>query len=63
MEHSEAIELQACARYVLGELSYALREEYEEHCFGCPECMKDLIAAATFVDAARQVFREEEHKR
>src|SRR5437899_3751029 len=31
MDHSEAVRMQAAARYVLGELSPVLREEYEKH--------------------------------
>ena len=59
MDHNEALQLQAAEKYVLGELSYALREQYEEHCCECLECMKDLIAAATFVNTARHMCREE----
>src|SRR5258705_4583601 len=59
MDHNEAIQLQAAVKYVLGELSPVQREEYEEHYFDCSECASDLKAAATFVDAAREVLRQE----
>src|SRR5258708_712476 len=59
MDHNEAIQLQAAVKYVLGELSPVQREEYEEHYFACSECASDLKAAATFVDAAREVLRQE----
>ena len=59
MDHSEALRLQAAEKYVLGELSPELREEYEEHYFECEECMADVKAAAAFVDGARELFREE----
>src|SRR5258706_3927517 len=59
MDHDEAIQLQAAVKYVLGELSPVQREEYEEHYFDCAECASDLKAAATFVDAAREVLRQE----
>jgi len=59
MDHDEAIQLQAAVKYVLGELSPVQREEYEEHYFDCSECASDLKAAATFVDAAREVLRQE----
>jgi hypothetical protein len=59
MNHNEAIELQAAAKYVLGELSPVQREEYEDHYIDCPECAKDVHAAAAFADATREVFRQE----
>ena len=59
MDHNEAIQLQAAVKYVLGELSQAQREEYEEHYFDCAECALDLKALATFADTAREVLRQE----
>jgi Putative zinc-finger len=59
MDHSEAIQLQAAVKYVLGELSLVQREEYEEHYFDCAECAIDLKAAAAFVDTTREVLRQE----
>src|ERR1700688_2973376 len=59
MDHSEALKLQAAEKYVLGELSSALRDEYEEHYFDCRECAADLKAAAAFADASRAQFRSE----
>jgi hypothetical protein len=58
MDHSEAIRLQAAEKYVLGEVSPAQREEYEEHCFDCADCALDLQAMAAFVDNAREVLRQ-----
>lgn len=59
MDHSEATRLQAAEKYVLGELSPAQREEYEEHCFDCADCALDLKAMAAFADNARDVLRQE----
>lgn len=59
MDHSEALKLQAAEKYVLGELSPALRDEYEEHYFDCQECAADLKAATAFADASRAQFRSE----
>lgn len=59
MNHNEAVQLQAAAKYVLGELSQVQREEYEEHYFDCGECAVDLKAAAAFVDTSRDVFRRD----
>src|ERR1700686_5265058 len=59
MDHSEALKLQAAEKYVLGELSPASRDEYEDHYFDCQECAADLKAAAAFADASRAQFRSE----
>ena len=58
MNHSEVVDSQALAKYLLGELSPELREEYEEHFFSCPECSLELSAAAEFLTASRQILRE-----
>ena len=57
MDHNEALQLQAAEKYVLGELPPPLRDEFEEHFFGCQECALDVKAAAGFVDNARHVWR------
>ena len=62
MNHDHALELQAAEKYVLGELPQAQREEYEEHYFDCPECASDVKALAAFVDAAREVLRQDAEK-
>jgi hypothetical protein len=59
MNHNEAVEIQAAAKYVLCELSPVQREEYEDHYIDCPECAKDVHAAAAFADTTREVFRQE----
>ena len=59
MNHNEAKQLQAAEKYLLGELSLAQREEYEEHYFDCTECALDLKAMAVFADNAREVLRQE----
>jgi Putative zinc-finger len=59
MDHSEALRLQAAEKYILGELSPKLREEYEEHYFECEECASDVRAVAVFGDGARELFRKE----
>jgi hypothetical protein len=56
MEHSEAVQLGAAERYLLGELSPGLRDEFEEHFFGCLECAQEVRAGATFIDGAREVL-------
>lgn len=59
MDHNQAVELQLAVKYVLGELPPVQRDEYEDHYMDCPECAKDVRAAAAFADTAREVFREE----
>lgn len=63
MNHSEALQLQAAEKYILGELSPELREEYEEHYFECEECASDVKAAGAFGDSARELFREQQKER
>jgi hypothetical protein len=53
MEHSDAIRLRAAEKYVLGELSSQLRDEYEDHYFACQECAMELKATVAFVDGSR----------
>lgn len=43
----------AVERYLLGELSGASLDSFEEHLFDCPECAMDLKNGGTFIDAAR----------
>jgi hypothetical protein len=59
MEHLEAIQLKAAERYLLGELSGDLREQFEDHFFSCIECAQDVEAGAIFVDGARQILGRE----
>jgi hypothetical protein len=59
MNHSEAVRLKAAEKYLLGELSAELRDQYEDHYFGCAECAQDISAGAVFVANARDVWRTE----
>ena len=59
MDHNEALRLWAAEKYVLGELSPAQREEYEEHYFDCGECAVDVKSIATFADTCRQMLRQD----
>jgi len=56
MDHKEALQLQACEKYLLGELSPAQRDAYEEHYFSCAECTLELRSAADFLSAAREAL-------
>ena len=56
MNHDEAIRLNAAEKYLLGELSGELRDQYEDHYFGCAECAQDVRTGAVFIDNARDVL-------
>lgn len=53
MEHSEAVELMATERYLLGELTPEQREAFEAHFFECYECALDVRAEAAFLQEAK----------
>jgi hypothetical protein len=56
MDHNEALQSQACEKYLLGELGPAERDAFEEHYFSCPECVAQLRAAVEFLGASREIF-------
>jgi hypothetical protein len=53
MTHQEALKEKAVERYLLGELSGAPLDSFEDHLFDCSECAMDVKAGATFIVAAR----------
>jgi putative zinc finger protein len=59
MNHDEALRIQGTEQYLLNELSPELREEFEEHFFGCPECAADVRAGSLFLEQAKVVFADE----
>jgi len=58
MDHTEALELHATERYVLGELSTTEAAAFEEHYFVCADCTADLECATLLVANARAVLPE-----
>ena len=56
MNHDEAIRLKAAEKYLLGELSAEMRDQYEDHYFGCAECAQDIRTGAVFIDNTRDMF-------
>jgi hypothetical protein len=60
MEHSEAIQLVATEKYLLDELPTDLREQFEEHLFGCHECAMDVRSASAFVEQGKAALAEPE---
>ena len=59
MDHTQAIDGKFTERYLLGELTPAQRDQFEEHFFDCAICADDVQFGAVFVDNARAVLREE----
>jgi hypothetical protein len=59
MNHAEALETQFVERYLLGELTEAETEAFEQHYFACPECAADVATATLLKANARAVFRDE----
>jgi hypothetical protein len=59
MDHSEAIEIRAAEKYLLGELTAEQRDRFEEHFFGCLECAADIRSGAVLIDNARHVLKQE----
>ena len=49
MDHTDATRLMATDQYLLNELAPEVRDEFEEHLFGCSECALDLRSGAAFV--------------
>lgn len=58
MEHADAIAAHAADRYLLGDLSAAEADAFEEHYFDCTQCAEELRIGAQFVDGARRLARE-----
>jgi hypothetical protein len=58
MDHNDATRLEACEKYLLGELPVSLRAEFEEHYFSCPVCAADLDDASVFLAASREILRQ-----
>jgi anti-sigma factor RsiW len=58
MDHEEAVRERVTERYLLNELDPNLRDQFEEHLFGCQECALDVRAAAMFVEQSKTVMSE-----
>jgi hypothetical protein len=58
MDHTQAIDGRFTERYLLGELTPAQRDQFEDHYFDCAICADDVQTGAVFVDNARAVLRD-----
>lgn len=59
MDHTEATAANAVDRYLLGELSAAEADAFEEHYFDCAECADELRVGMRFMNGGRGMAREE----
>ncbi len=62
MNHEQAIDIHAAEGYLLGELSLAERDAFEEHYFDCDSCFADVRDGATVIAGARVVAKENQAK-
>lgn len=58
MEHAEATDSMAAARYLLDEMSEEERAAYEEHYFGCPACAEEVRDGSAMIDSLRATRRQ-----
>jgi hypothetical protein len=58
LDHLKATKRNVADRYVLGELSPAQREEFEEHYFECAECAEDVRAFMAISSNSRLVLED-----
>jgi hypothetical protein len=63
MSHEEAITNQVAASYLLGDLSAAERDAFEEHYFDCRVCAEDVRAGAAMFATGREVAANAEEVR
>jgi hypothetical protein len=56
VDHDEAVRTLATEKYLLGEMCFDLREEFEMHLFDCEQCAFDLWAAVTFLAHAKAIL-------
>jgi hypothetical protein len=58
MDHAEATANYATDRYLLGELTAAEADSFEEHFFDCAECADELRVGMQFMNGGRGLARE-----
>ena len=56
MNHSDAVRLMASEKYLLDELEPQLRENFEDHMFGCHECALDVKSGITLIQHSKVVL-------
>jgi hypothetical protein len=58
MDHEVVVREKITEKYLLEELDPALRDEFEEHFFDCPECAFDVRAGSALVEHSKDVLKE-----
>ena len=58
MDHTQATELHAAERYLLGELAAEEAEDFERHYFECAACAEAVEGGTEFIANARAVLAE-----
>lgn len=53
MNHDEALRLMASEKYLLDELEAPVRDDFEEHMFGCQECALDVRSGMALLEHSR----------
>src|SRR4051794_28200432 len=59
MDHEQSIGTRAAESYLLGELSPAVREAFEQHFFECEECAQEVRLGFEFSQNLKSVLHEE----
>jgi hypothetical protein len=59
MDHKTAIKTQASEKYVLGQLTGAERDDFEEHMADCTFCLDEIATIDMFAANARAVFGDQ----
>ncbi len=59
MDHTAVVRRKMTEKYLLNELEYEMRDEFEEHYFDCPECALDVHAGSQFLEESKLVLAEE----
>jgi hypothetical protein len=58
MEHTQALEMNAPDRYVLGMLSAAEADAFEEHYFDCSACAEDVRLGMSIMEGGRLLVQQ-----
>ena len=59
MDHDDAQDMQASARYLIGDLSAEQSAAFEEHYFTCAECAAEVTMDEVFAANLRDVFEKQ----
>jgi hypothetical protein len=62
MDHNLAHESYAAERYLLGEMTSAERDDFEEHFLSCRICGENIYGVSVFAENAKALFRDDSIK-